>query len=70
MFGLVRGFLGRMRYRRRWGVIAAAAAAAADSATAEANRQDRGRDGANRRRLSGDRAADAGGRHMARTARR
>lgn len=41
MFKLVRTLLGRMRYRRRWSVVAAEAVAAADSATAEANRLDR-----------------------------
>lgn len=42
MFGLIRTLLGRMRYRRRWSVVAAAATAAADTATAAAGRQDRG----------------------------
>lgn len=61
MFGLVRTLLGRMRYRRRWSGLAAAAEAAADSATAEANRQDRGRRPRNendRPRRVGARAAD------------
>ncbi len=43
MFGLMRAFLGRIRYRRRWGRLAAAAEAAADKATADLDRHQRGR---------------------------
>ena len=42
MFGLMRAVLGRIRYRRRWGRLAAAAEAAADKATADLDRRDRG----------------------------
>jgi hypothetical protein len=43
MFGLMKAFLGRMRYRRRWSRLAAAASATADSATADLNRRRRSR---------------------------
>lgn len=43
MFRLMRTFLGKIRYRRRWGRLAAAAAAAADSATSDLNRREEGR---------------------------
>ena len=69
MFGLVRTLLGRMRYRRRWSVIAAAAEAAADSAIAEANRGGRGRrarTGESPSRRFAALAADADGRAAAR----
>jgi hypothetical protein len=39
MLGLVRAVLGRMRHRRRWAKIAAAAAAAANRATANLDRR-------------------------------
>ena len=39
MLGFVRAVLGRMRHRRRWAKIAAAAAAAADLATADLDRR-------------------------------
>jgi hypothetical protein len=42
MFGLMRAVLGRIRYRRRWGRLAAAAEAAADKATADFDRHERG----------------------------
>jgi hypothetical protein len=41
---LLRAILGRLRYRRRWGSLAAAAAVAADSATAELGRHVRRRE--------------------------
>ncbi|CAA9214814.1 MAG: hypothetical protein AVDCRST_MAG08-341 [uncultured Acetobacteraceae bacterium] len=41
MFGLTRTLFGKMRYRRRWGRLAAAAIAAADSATADLDRRRR-----------------------------
>ena len=69
MLGLVRKLLGRVRYRRRWSVIAAAAEAAADSAIAEANRQGRGRRARNEESASrrfAALAADADGRPTAR----
>ena len=43
MFGLMRVFLGRIHYRRRWGRLAAAAEAAADSATADLDHRERSR---------------------------
>jgi hypothetical protein len=43
MFGLMRTFLGRIRYRRRWGELAAAAEAAADKADADLDRHKRDR---------------------------
>jgi hypothetical protein len=39
MLGLVRAVLGRMRHRRRWAKIAAAATAAADRAMADLDRR-------------------------------
>ena len=57
MFGLTKTLLGRMRYRRRWSGLAAAAAAAADSATADFNRRRYPQDGA---RQSDTRATDEG----------
>jgi hypothetical protein len=44
MFGLMRVFLGKIQYRRRWGRLAAAAEAAADSATADLDRRERSQD--------------------------
>jgi hypothetical protein len=43
VFRLIGAFLGRIRYRRRWGQLAAAAEAAADKATADLNRRKGGR---------------------------
>jgi hypothetical protein len=43
MFGLMKGRLRAIRYRRRWGDLAAAAEAAADGATADLDRRMRGR---------------------------
>jgi hypothetical protein len=43
MFGLMRLFLGKIQYRRRWGRLAAAAEAAADSATADLDHRERSR---------------------------
>ncbi len=40
MFGLLKAFRRGVRYRRRWGKLAAAATAAADSATADLIRRD------------------------------
>jgi hypothetical protein len=44
MFGLMRVFLGKIQYRRRWGRLAAAAEAAADSATADLDRRKQSQD--------------------------
>lgn len=41
MFGLMGAFLRRLRYRRRWGKVAAAAEAAANVATADLSRRER-----------------------------
>lgn len=44
MFELLRTFIGRAQYRRRWGRLAAAATAAADRATADLDWRERYRD--------------------------
>jgi hypothetical protein len=44
MFELMRAFIGRIQYRRRWGRLAAAATAAADRATADLYWRERYRD--------------------------
>jgi hypothetical protein len=43
MFELIRVFLGKIQYRRRWGRLAAAAEAAADRATANLDHRERSR---------------------------
>ncbi|MBV1796540.1 hypothetical protein [Siccirubricoccus sp. G192] len=43
MFGMMRVFLGKIQYRRRWGRLAAAAEAAADSATADLDHREQSR---------------------------